>query len=96
MMILNFSRLELFTDIPKTKCQVMDVRKEIADAMYNTGRGIASHALALKIYNSQGETEYSDEEYALITDFVSQFGSPALIDAVIGTHVANAKTFTEQ
>lgn len=79
---INFQRLEVFTDIAKTQCTVVDVRNQIADAIYQNGRGIASHAVALKIYNSQGDTEYTDEEYALIKDFVAQFGSPALIDAV--------------
>lgn len=82
MISINFQRLELFTDIAKTQCRVVDIRQEIADSIYQTGRGIASHALALKIYNSQGKTEYTDEEYALIKDFVAQFGSPALIDAI--------------
>lgn len=79
---INFSRLEVFTDIAKTRCSVIDVRNQIADAIYQTGRGIASHALALKIYNSQDEVEYTEEEFTLIKDFVAQFGSPALIDAI--------------
>lgn len=82
MKTINFSRLEVFTDISKTQCQVVDVRKIIADAIYNTGHGIASHALALKIYNSQGDVEFNDEEYTTLKEFVSQFGTPALIDAI--------------
>lgn len=82
MKTINFQRLEIFLDIQKTQCQVMDFRKPFANTIYSSGYGIEAHALALKIYNSQGATEYSDEECNLIMIYAKKFGAPALIDCL--------------
>lgn len=82
MRTINFQRLEVFTNIERTQCCISDVRKELGEAIYNNGHGIAAHALALKIYNSQGSIEIDDNEGLLLEKFVQQFGTPSLIDAI--------------
>lgn len=82
MITIDFSRLEVFADIAKTRCQVVDFRHELAESIYNMGRGIVAHALALKIYNSKGRTEYNDEEIGIIKGIINRGGSPSLIDAI--------------
>lgn len=62
-------------------CSIVDLRTQFADAIYNMGSGIESHALALKIYNSTGPTHYEDKEIQLIERY-SKLCSPAFIDAV--------------
>lgn len=78
---INFERLEVFLDIAKTQRVEQNVKSELADIMYKMGKGIAFHALAIKIYNSSGETEYTDEECDLIRE-VSQSCAPFFIDAI--------------
>ena len=82
MATIDFSRLEIFSDIARTRCTVVDARKVISDAIYVNGYGIESHALALKIYNSVGPCEYDERECAIIMDFAHRCGTPSLIDAL--------------
>lgn len=78
---INFERIELFSDVAHTECSVQNLKKDFANILYNLGTGLPCHALALKIYNSSGETEYDDEECALIRQY-SEKCNPAFIDAV--------------
>lgn len=80
-MKINFEQLKVFTDIAKTRETVTNVKVQIADALYQNGFGIANHALAFKIYNSQGECELTDEEYQLLMAFVEQKCTPMIIEA---------------
>lgn len=58
-----------------------DIKLTVAEDLYQKGQGIAFHALALKIFNSHGETEYTDEEYGLIMAYAKQMCTPMFIDA---------------
>lgn len=82
-MNIDFSRIEIFTDVARTNCAVCDLRTQFADVIYNTGIGVAAHALALKIYNSEGPTFYDDKELILIEQY-SKLCTPAFIDAMDG------------
>ena len=79
---INFEDIGIYTDIERKTMVRLDMKKKIANDLYNHGQGIAFHALALKIYNSQGEIELSEEEYNLLMDYVRQMGTPAAIDAL--------------
>lgn len=79
-MKLNFKQFILFQGIDKKNALLTDVSKAIADGLYNTMQGIASHALALKIYNAAGEEEYSDEEIEMLRNFSKQC-TPAFMDS---------------
>lgn len=83
MVIIDFEKIVLWADIAHTVQVVKDIKKDVAEGMYKSGHGIAYHALALKIWNSKGETEYTDEEYKLIMDFVNEAGTPVFIDALM-------------
>lgn len=78
---INFEKLETFTDITKTKKVEQDVKTEFANFIYKNAAGIEMHALALKIYNSQGETEFNEKECELIRA-ASQSLAPFFIDAI--------------
>ena len=79
---INFEDVGIYTDIEHKTMVRLDMKKKIANDLYNHGQGIAFHALALKIYNSQGEIELSEEEYNLLMDYTRQMGTPAAIDAL--------------
>ncbi len=79
---INFEDVGIYTDIEHKTMVRLDMKKKIANDLYNRGVGIEFHALALKIYNSQGETEYSKEEYELLMNYANQALSPAAIDAL--------------
>lgn len=81
-MRINFEKLEIFNDIEGKSCSVVNVKKDLANMVYNGAFGLPFHALAIKIYNSVGETEYSEEECDLIRKFVAERCTPAFYDAI--------------
>jgi len=82
MVKINFEDIGIYTDIEHKTMVRLDMRKKIANDLYNHGQGIDFHALALKIHASHGEIELSGEEYKLLMDYVRQMGTPAAIDAL--------------
>ena len=81
-MTINFEQFTLYKGIGRQEKELLDVKKIFADEIYNHGQGIACHALALKIYNSQGTTEYSDDEFRLMVAFAEQCMTPSFIDSL--------------
>lgn len=79
-MKVNFDELKVYTDLAKTRGVVQNVRTDFANLIYTNGRGIEDHALALKIYNGNNDTEYNDHEISIIKNF-SKICSPCVIDA---------------
>ncbi len=78
---INFEKLEVYLDIEKTKKIEQDVKSEFANFIYKNAAGIEMYALAMKIYNSQGETEFNEKECELIRA-ASQSLAPFFIDAI--------------
>lgn len=60
----------------------MDVRETFADMIYNNVNGIKAHALALKIYESEGETDYTDDEVKLVRVVAERLCVPGFIDGL--------------
>lgn len=81
IMKLNFKELHVFNGLSRVTEAVEDVREMFADAIYASGRGVASLELCRKIYNSDGEEEYDEKEVELIKEY-SRFGNPRFIDAI--------------
>lgn len=79
---LNLKSLLVSTDISRKHCEHVDCRESFANILYQNGNGIALHALALKIYNSDENTEYTDEEVGLIKEHANAFCKPFFIDAI--------------
>lgn len=82
-MKINFKKLRMYSDITRSKesALVMDVRKQFADILYKNGSGIECLDLALKIYRSDGEEEYTENECNTIRQMASMC-SPMFIDAI--------------
>lgn len=79
-MKLNFKHFLLFQGVDRKTFIQTDASKVIADTLYNRAQGIAAHALALKIYNAEGEEEYSDEEIEILKELAKQC-TPAFMDS---------------
>lgn len=78
---INFERFEIYTTINHKEVVVQDCREGFANIIYLNGSGVACHALAMKIYKSEGATEYSDEEITLMKRFAENFGNLSLLDS---------------
>lgn len=83
MVKINFESLRVFKDIEHKVAEVINIKMSVANTLYEHGQGIAFHALAMKIYNSKGWTELTDEEYDLIMAYANQMCKPCIIDALI-------------
>lgn len=86
---INFEKLLVATDIARKRCENKDCREDFANVLYRNGSGIAAHALALKIYSSHEDTEYSDEEIQLMRKYANGFCKPFFIDALEHTLAGN-------
>ncbi len=85
-MKINFEQLRVYNNIAKTRELVVNVKVQVADSIYQSGIGIAAHALALKIYNSTGDCELTDDEYQLLISFAERHFIPMVIDALKGNN----------
>ena len=83
-MKIKFEHLEVFMTLDKNQCQVVNARKQIANIIYSQGAGLglAGHALAVKIWNGNDDTEYTDDEARIIKELVERTTAPCFIDAV--------------
>lgn len=90
-MKINLEHLEVFMTLDKNQCQVVNARKQIANLIYSQGAGLglAGQALAVKMWNGNDETEYTDEEVKIIKELVERTTAPCFIDAV-NTAISNA------
>ena len=79
---INFQQFKMYASITRKNVQIIDVREQFADMIYTHVNGIKAHALALKIYNNEGETEYTYEEVQLIRTVAEQLCVPGFIDGL--------------
>lgn len=88
-MKINFKQFRLPLGIDRTRYQTGDARESVANMLYLNVNGIRAHALALKIYQSEGETEYSEEEVKSIMEVANLYATPAFIDGLHETINSN-------
>lgn len=81
-MKINFEHLEVFIDIEHTQCVCRNIKKDFANLIYTMGSGIECHALALKIFNGNADTEYTHEECELIKELCLKLCTPAIYESV--------------
>lgn len=79
---IDFKNMPVYMGVRKDVCQRVDAREKFADMVYNNVNGIRSHALALKIYESDGETEFTDGEVRLIEAVANRLCVPGFIDGL--------------
>ena len=83
-MKIKLEQLEIFMTLDKKVSQVINARKQIANLIYSQGAGLglAGQALAVKMWNGNDETEYTDDEVRIIKELVERTTAPCFIDAV--------------
>lgn len=79
---INFQQFKIYTSVNRKEAQPMDVRETFADMIYNNVNGIKAHALALKIYESEGEADYTDDEVKLVRVVAERLCVPGFIDGL--------------
>lgn len=90
-MKIKLEHLEVFMTLDKNRCQVVNARKQIANIIYSQGAGLglAGQALAVKMWNGNDDTEYTDDEARIINELVERTTAPCFIEAV-NTAIGNA------
>ena len=81
MVKINFSKMPCYVDIRKQAKIELDIKFQFANTLYTQGSGIAMGALAMKIYNSDGEVEYNEQECKIILDFATNI-NPLIYDSI--------------
>lgn len=79
---INFKEFRIPMGVDKTRYQTGDARESVANMLYLNVNGIRAHALAMKIYQSDGEADYSEDEVRTIVDVANAYGTPAFIDGL--------------
>lgn len=77
---INFRTFAFFTDITRENTVKQDVARELADLIYKNGNGVLAHDVALRIYESKGDVELTDEEVAYLEGFMRGL-TPAFQDS---------------
>ena len=80
---LNFQQFSAPTGVSRKNRQTGDARESFANMLYLNVNGIRAHALAMKIYNSEGEESYSPEEVKLIKEVAEKLCAPNFIDGLM-------------
>ena len=80
---LDFQHFNVYTSISRKSARTTDVRETFADLIYGNVNGIRAHALAMKIYKSDGEVEYSEDEVKLIQAVADKMCVPGFIDGLL-------------
>lgn len=81
-MRIDFKHFTVPTGINGLHKRTGDARESFADIIYTMVNGIRAHALAMKIYKSDGTEEYTDAEVRLMKDVAERYCTPAFIDGL--------------
>ena len=81
-MKINFEKFKVYTSVSHKTALTTDVRERFADMLYTGINGIRAHALAMKIFKSNGSMDYEPEEVKLITDIAEHYCVPGFIDGL--------------
>ena len=78
MKTINFERFEIYTNVTMQNCITRDIREDFADTIMQNLNRARGYALMMKVIQSNGETEFSDEEIALIKFVADNYGNISL------------------
>lgn len=79
---IDFQHFKIYASISHKASHTVDARENFADMIYNNVNGIKAHALALKIYESEGEADYTDDEVKLVRVVAERLCVPGFIDGL--------------
>ena len=79
---IDFQHFKIYASVSHKASHTVDARENFADMIYNNVNGIKAHALALKIYESEGEADYTDDEVKLVRIVAERLCVPGFIDGL--------------
>ncbi len=79
---INFQQFRIPAGIDRSRYQTGDARESVANMLYLNVNGIRAHALALKIYRSEGETDFTEDEVRTLREVADTYATPAFIDGL--------------
>lgn len=82
MATINFQEFSVPVRIGSDMRRTGDARESVADLIYQNVGGIKAHSLALKIYRSEGATEYGEDEVRIIQGVFDRYALPSFIDGL--------------
>lgn len=82
IMKIDFKHFTVPTGIGGSGTRTGDARESFADVIYTGVNGIRAHALAMKIYKSEGAEEFTDEEVRMMAGVAERYCTPAFIDGL--------------
>ena len=80
---VNFKEFKFYTDFKKQHLVKRDIRELLADTIYCNANGVVAANLSMKIINSDGEFELSDNEIKKLIELVSNICSQNIIDGIV-------------
>lgn len=80
-MKVNFRKFPVYTSIRKDMVMEQDIAFPLSNGIYTNIPGIMAHAVAMKIYSSDGEVELTREEASALSEWVGLF-SGIIADSV--------------
>lgn len=80
---INFKEFPVHMGIAGQEKCVGDARETFANIIYTRMNGIRAHALAMKIYRSEGIEEYSKQEISCMVNAANEYCTPAFIDGLM-------------
>ena len=89
-MKVNFKQIKFFTGIDHKESIVQDISLELANMVYRNS-DIRGLRLAEKIYNSEEETELTEEETAFLRELINRHGTAMMVDAFNNIFDYNSK-----
>lgn len=89
---IDFQHFKIYTAVSRKAAQTVDARETFADMVYNNVNGIKAHALALKIYGSEGAAYYTNDEVRLVRMVAERLCVPGFIDGLKEQMDNNNKT----
>lgn len=82
-MKIDFTKISVPMNVAKTQVQVVNLKEAFADVVYQNGPGIAGANLALKIYNSDADTDYDEKEVQLIKNIACSCVHSSVMDGIL-------------
>lgn len=80
-MKINFEKFPCYTSVRKDEKIDVNIKFEIANLLYTSGSGISHGALAIKIYNSKGDEEYTEDECKILLGLCNKL-TPIFADSI--------------
>ena len=70
---INFKEFQIQENLFSDTKTLVDLREGFSNVVYKNSQGIKGLDLALKIYKSDGETEFNDDELQIIRSVCDSF-----------------------